>query len=100
VVSLPYGTSDGAAIAGVDYLATSGILTLAAGETAKTFKVPILNDAVPEAPQTVNLVLGTPIGGALGEPSTAVLSITDTAPPRPSRSPSQPSPWPKAVARC
>ncbi len=78
VVSVPYGTSDGTAVAGVDYLATTGVLTFTAGQTSKTFTVPILNDALAEGTQTVNLALGTPIGAALASPSTAVLNISDT----------------------
>jgi hypothetical protein len=78
VVSVPYSTSDGTAIAGVDYMATSGVLTFAAGQTSKTFTVPIVNDALAEGTQTVNLALGTPIGAALSAPSTAVLNINDT----------------------
>src|SRR6185436_1880397 len=42
VVSVPYSTSDGTAIAGVDYMATSGVLTFTAGQTSKTFTVPIV----------------------------------------------------------
>ena len=40
VVSVPYSTSDGSALAGADYTATSGVLTFTSGQTSKTFTVP------------------------------------------------------------
>ncbi len=77
VVSVPYSTSNGTALAGLDYTATSGVLTFASGQTSKTFTVPIVNDTLAEGGQTVNLALGTPIGALLTTPSTATLTITD-----------------------
>jgi hypothetical protein len=73
-----YATSDGTALAGSDYQATSGVLTFGAGVMARTFQVPILNDGIDEPSQTVNLTLSAPGGGAtLGPKSTAVLTILD-----------------------
>ena len=77
VVSVPYSTSDGTALAGFDYTPTSGVLTFASGQTSKTFTVPILNDTSAEGSQTINLALGNPIGALLGTPDAAVLTITD-----------------------
>src|SRR5207244_4130261 len=66
---------------GLRYLPTAGRLTFAAGETLKTFTVPVVNDAVGQGPQTVNLTLSSPGGGgALGGQSTAVLTIQDDDP--------------------
>ena len=47
VVSLIYTTQDGTALAGSDYVAASGTLNFAPGETAKTVKVQLINDALP-----------------------------------------------------
>jgi hypothetical protein len=75
-VTLDYATSNGTATAGSDYTATSGTLRFAAGETQKTFTIPILDDTLVEANETVNLTLTNPTGGAvLGGQTTASLTI-------------------------
>jgi CSLREA domain-containing protein len=83
-VSVHYATSDGTATAGSDYVATSGDLNWADGDSAdKTFNVTVNGDAANEPNETVNLTLTAPTGGAtLGTPSAATLTITndDTAP--------------------
>jgi YVTN family beta-propeller protein len=78
-VGASFATSDGTATAGSDYTAASGTLSWADGDSApKTFVVPILQDALVEGNETVNLTLSAPTGGAtLGAPSTAVLTIVD-----------------------
>jgi hypothetical protein len=73
-----YATSDGSAHAGTDYTAASGTLTFHPGDTSKTFTVPLLNDGLADGSETVNLTLSSPTGEAtLGNPSAAVLTITD-----------------------
>jgi hypothetical protein len=80
-VSVNYATSDGTATAGKDYKTTSGTLTFKAGQTSKTFTIPIINDTLNEQNETVNLNLSNPTGGAiLGTPSTATLNIVDNDP--------------------
>ena len=73
-----YATSNGTAQAGTDYQAASGSLTWVNGDTtAKTFTIPILDNAQANANKTVNLTLSSPAGGAvLGSQTTAVLTIT------------------------
>ena len=64
-VTVDYATADGTAEAGSDYTATSGTLTFAAGETAKTVSVPVLDDAVDEGEETFTLRLSNATGARI-----------------------------------
>ena len=64
-ISVDYATEDDTATAGADYTATSGTLTFAAGETAKTVAVPVLDDAIDEGKETMRLKLSNPKGAYL-----------------------------------
>ena len=51
------------------------------GQVAQTFTIPIVQDAVAEGNETVNLALtGTTVGAGLATPKTALLTITDDEP--------------------
>ena len=78
-VTVDYATSDGTATAGSDYIAASGKLTFAPGETKKTIAVTIEDDEVAEADgETVKLTLSNASGaGAVFDDSTAVGTIRD-----------------------
>jgi len=78
-VSVDYATSNGSAIAGSDYTATSGILTFAAGETSKTFTVEVLSDTVYENNENFSVNLSNPSGALLGNngSASAIATITD-----------------------
>jgi uncharacterized delta-60 repeat protein len=79
MVSVNFQTSNGTAIAGTDYTATTGTLTFAVGETSKTFTIPILNNGVQTPDLTFTVTLLTPMGGAaLGTPDKAVVTIVNT----------------------
>jgi hypothetical protein len=79
--TVDYATSNGTAVAGVDYTAASGTLSFAPGETSKTITVPVTNkDTVDTGPRTLSLRLSHPTatnGAMLGFPSTATLVISD-----------------------
>ncbi len=76
--SVSYATSNGTALAGTDYTATSGTLTFAGGETSKTVSVPIINDTTSEPSETINLTLSNPTGSVTpGSPGTTTITITD-----------------------
>ncbi|WP_169977827.1 Calx-beta domain-containing protein [Tautonia rosea] len=76
--TVSYATMGGSATPGVDYTPVSGTLTFDIGVNVQTFSVPILEDDLGEAVETVGLVLSNPAGAAsLGNPSTAILRILD-----------------------
>jgi PA14 domain/Pectate lyase superfamily protein/Calx-beta domain len=62
-----------------DYNGNPIVVTFADGDTAsKTIKIPIVNDAIKEGNETINLSLGSLTGGAtLGSQKTAALTIVD-----------------------
>ncbi|MCY4558938.1 MAG: cadherin-like beta sandwich domain-containing protein, partial [Chloroflexi bacterium] len=64
-VSVDYATEDDTATAGADYTAVSGTLVFAAGETAKTVSLPVLDDAVDEGKEVMRLKLSNPRGAYL-----------------------------------
>jgi hypothetical protein len=77
-VGVSYATSNNTATAGLDYVATSGTLSFAPGQTSRTFTIPIINDTAQDGNQSVNLTLSNPTGGAvLGQGKRAILTITD-----------------------
>ena len=59
-VSVDYATSDITTTAGADYPATSGTLTFAPGETAKTISVPVFQDGHDEDHERLMLTLSNP----------------------------------------
>jgi hypothetical protein len=78
-VTVSFATSNGTAIAGEDYTATSGTLAFNAGESLKSFTIPILANAPVEGTETFNVTLSNPGGGAtLGAPATATVAILDS----------------------
>lgn len=78
IVTVDYSTSNGTALAGTDYTATSGTLTFLNNETLKTVFVPILNNTKDEPSRTFNVTLANATGGAfVASPSTHVQTITD-----------------------
>ena len=80
-VTVNYATSNGTAIAPDDYIATSGTLSFANGETSKDFTFTIKDDAIHEPDKIVNLTLSNPTGSAtLGSPAVATLQIEDDDP--------------------
>ncbi len=68
-VSVHYATSNGTALSGSDYAATSGVLTFAAGETSKTIPVSVLGDLLDEAAEDFTLTLSDPVSATLADGS-------------------------------
>jgi hypothetical protein len=76
-VTVDYATANGDALAGEDYVTTSGTLTFATGTTNLTFSVPITDDDEVEWDETVKLMLRDPTNAELSTPYTATLIIDD-----------------------
>ena len=61
-----------------DYTLSLGTLRFAAGETSKTVNIFVADDTLVEGDETLQVVLGTPTGGAaLGTPSSSTVRILD-----------------------
>lgn len=81
-LTIDYATADGTAIAGQDYASTSGTLTFSAGETSKSFQIPIVDDAVTEPDETFTVALRNASSlESLGAPTTLVVTIQDRSTP-------------------
>ena len=71
-------TTGGTAVAGTNYVSTSGTLSWADADTApKTFTVPILNDNVSGPNRTIVLALSSPGGGATLGIASTLLTIVE-----------------------
>ena len=82
-VSVDYATADVTAKAGEDYTAVSGTLRFAAGETAKTLHVPILDDDVDEGHEGFEMRLSNASAGflrGLHKAATGTIRNTDRIP--------------------
>ena len=64
-VTVHWETADGSATAGGDYVAGSGTLTFAAGQTSKTVSVTVNGDNVVEANETFRVILGGASGAVI-----------------------------------
>ena len=89
-VSAQYATSNGTAVAGTDYTASSGILLWADQDgSSKTISIPITDENLTSGSKAFILTLNNPTGGAsLGADASAAITIADndtaTSPPAPS----------------
>ena len=83
-VSVSYATQGGSAVAGADFLATSGTLTIPGGSTSGAVVVKVLGDTAVEPDEDFFLVLGNPVGATIDD-GTAVATIgnDDDVPPPP-----------------
>ncbi len=79
-VRVAYATSGGTATAPADFTATSGELTFAAGETAKTVDVPVVGDTIDEADEIFTLTLTSAVNATAG--TTGVGTIVDNDQPK------------------
>lgn len=77
-LSVSYSTSDGSAVAGVDYTAVTGTLIFTNGIGTNTFAVPIINNSLVTGDHSFNVHLFNPTApGQLVAPSNQVVTIVD-----------------------
>ncbi|TVX91986.1 FG-GAP-like repeat-containing protein [Paenibacillus agilis] len=78
VTSVVYGTENGTGLAGVDYVASTGTLTFADGETEKTVLIPLLNNDKSDQERLFKVKLQSPTRGAkLGTHRQLEITIRD-----------------------
>ena len=78
-ITVDYATADSTALAGLDYAATSGTLTIPVDSTNGSITVPIIDDALNEPTEVFKLRLSNATGATLSD-SLGLGSITDTDP--------------------
>ena len=78
VVTVTYETFNGTAVAGSDYVQTSGTITFAINDTApKEINIPIIDDTSTEGTQSFVFQLTGAVSATLGTPSVASININD-----------------------
>ena len=65
VVSVDYTTQNGTALAGADYVGSSGRVTFGEGQSIVTFDIALLDDVTIEGNESFQIVLSNPTGGAV-----------------------------------
>ena len=80
-VTVQYATANGTGTAGLDYVATSGTLTIAAGQTSGTIDVPIVGDTVAESNDQFVVNLSNPTNATIADAQGVGTIINDDAGP-------------------
>ncbi len=75
--TVDYATSDGTAVAGTDYTATTGTLAIPAGATSAIVTVDVTGDTAFEFDETLTLTLSNPVAAVLGTTASAIGTIMD-----------------------
>lgn len=77
-VTVQYSVTGGTATAGgVDFTLSAGTLTFAAGTTTANLLVPIVDDAISELTEDIQMTLASPVNGTLGPITVHTESIID-----------------------
>ncbi len=80
-VTVAWAATNGTATAGLDYVALTGQLEFAPGQTRKDLLIPVLEDGLDEGTETVEVRLFNPTNAVLVAPAGAVFEILDNDPP-------------------
>jgi hypothetical protein len=84
VTSVGWSTAAGSATPGVEYVASSGTATFAAGTTSATIAISIQGDTLFEPDETFTILLSSPSGLTIADGTGVVTIQNDDAPPMPS----------------
>jgi hypothetical protein len=80
-VTVQFATSNGTAVAGSDYNATSGTVTFPPGSTTQTASVPVVGDTLDEDDETFVVTLSSPVNATMGTAQAiGVIQDNDAAP--------------------
>ena len=64
-ITVDFATSNGTATAGSDYLAATGTVTFAPGQTLQQVNINIIGDVLTEADETFNVILSNAVNGSI-----------------------------------
>ena len=73
--TVKYTTRDGTALAGQDYIATSGIATIKAGESHVAIAVELIDDQITEPDEVFSLAVYDPVGGVFADDAIELLAL-------------------------
>ncbi len=79
-ITVDFATADGSAVAGLDYVAASGTLTIPALATSHDLILEVIGDLIDEPDETFSVSLSNPVGATLGTPSSGAVTIIDNDP--------------------
>ncbi|TQV89522.1 Calx-beta domain-containing protein [Aliikangiella coralliicola] len=79
-LGVSYNTTDASAIAGTDYVALSGNLTFADGETSQSISITLVNDDVYESDEQFAVQLSNLTGDGVLDSQAATITIVDDEP--------------------
>ena len=82
-VTVSYATADGTAAAGADYRATSGTLTIRAGQTSGRITVPVLGDLLAEQDEHFTVTLRDPRNATIARAAATGTIVDDDDPAQP-----------------
>ena len=74
-VTLRWGTANGTAIAGRDYVAASGVVSFAPGQTERTVGVWVIGDRFFEADEQFSVRLSAPVNATLAPTATVATGL-------------------------
>ncbi len=74
-VQVAYATADGSARAPIDYVAASGILVIAKGQTSGVIVIDVEDDDVIEGNETFTVTLASPVNATISSPVTHTVTI-------------------------